>query len=167
MGIDKGILSALADHQDKIKGPHFILCAEKPLHPQNNQVQMGHDQVLNHLFHAGYDAHGIKSKFGNPSRSIIIYEVTPEMAEELHQLASKLGQGHSIYSTGKAQEMRFHHGAYDGRSHYGQGTVFFEIPPDNDFHSLPGGSCNFNHVFDYKSHHLAGQLNTRGGHEHG
>jgi hypothetical protein len=160
MGIDKGILSALADHNEKIRGPHFIFSCDNALHPQNNEVKMGHDQILNHLFHAGYDAHGIKSHFGNPSRSIIIYEVTPEVAEELHHLASKLGQSHSIYSEGDAQEMRFHHGSYAGRSHYGQGTVFFEIPPADGYHQLPGGSCNFSHNFDYQSHHLAGHLNT-------
>jgi hypothetical protein len=158
MGIDKGILSALADHEEKIKGPHFLLCAEKPLHPQNNELKLSHDQVLNHLCHAGFDAHGIKTSYGKPSRSIIIYQVTPETAEDLHALASKLGQGHSIYSTGDAHEMRFHHGAYAQRSHYGNNTVFHDIPPTDNFHSLPGGSCHFDHVFDFKSHHLAGQL---------
>lgn len=164
MGIDKGILSALADHNEKIRGPHFIFSAEKALHPQNNEVKMSHDQILNNLFHAGYDAHSVKSKFGSPFKSIVIYQVTPEVAEELHRLASKLGQSHSIYSNGSAQEMRFHHGAYAQRAHYGEGIMFYETPPADDYHSLPGGSCHFQYNLDLKSHHLAGQLNKWGRH---
>lgn len=163
MGIDKGILSALADHKQKIHGPHFILSAENALHPQNNKLKLSHDQVLNHLFHASYDAHEVKSNFGKSSKSIIVYQVTPELAEELHKLASSLGQGHSIYSTGKASEMRFHHGAYANRSHYGEGTNFYDDTPEDGYHSLPGGAAHFNHRFDYKSHHPAGQLHVRGG----
>ena len=163
MGIDKGILSALADHRAKVRGPHFIFSADKPLHPQNDKVKLGHDQVLNHLFNAGYDAHEIKSNYGSIQKSIIIYQITPEVAEELHKLAAGLGQGHSIYSTGMAHEMRFHHGAYAGRSHYGDDTSYYEQPPFDGFHTLPGGASYFDHEFDYKSHHPAGQLHVRGG----
>lgn len=163
MGIDKGILAALADHKAKVHGPHFIFSAERPLHPQNNEINMGHDQILNHMYNAGYDAHEIKSQYGSVSKSIIVYQITPKVAEELHQLAAKLGQGHSIYSTGMAHEMRFHHGAYAGRSHYGDDTSYYEQPPFDGFHTLPGGGCFFNHNFDYKSHHMAGQLHVRGG----
>lgn len=158
MGIDKGILSALTDHEQKVRGPHFIFSAEKPLHQQNNEMKMNHDQIVNHLFNAGYDAHSIQTHYGNPSKSIIVYDVTPELAEDLHKLASKLGQGHSIYSTGSANEMRFHHGAFDKRSHYGKGTQYFKNPPANGYHSLPGNYTHFNHNFDYRSHHIAGQI---------
>lgn len=158
MGIDKGILAALDDHKQKIKGPHFIFSADHALHPQNNEIKMGHDQIVNHLYHSGYDAHEIKSHYGNPSRSIIVYEVTPLQAEELHKLVSRLGQGHSIYSDGTASEMRFHHGAYANRAHYANDTDYYEDAPQDGYHSLPGGSYHFDHKFDYKSHHLAGQL---------
>lgn len=162
MGIDKGILSALADHQKKVRGPHFIFSVERPLHPQNNEIKMGHDQILNSLFNAGYDAHEIRTQYGNPQKSIIIYQITPEVAEELHQLVAKLGQGHSIYSDGLAHEMRFHHGAYAGRSHYGQGTSFWNAPPGDAYHTLPGAAAHFSHNFDYKSVHMAKQLGNRG-----
>lgn len=167
MGIDKGILNALADHRSKIRGPHFIFSAERPMHPQNNKVAMNHDQVLNHLFNAGYDAHEVKSQYGNPQRSIVIYEITPEAAEELHRLAAGLGQGHSIYSTGQAAEMRFHHGSQSGRSYYGDEIELFDVPPADGFHTLPGGGTNFNHKFDYKSLHPANQLHVRGGNGRG
>lgn len=163
MGIDKGILSALADHKKKVRGPHFIFSAERPLHPQNDKIKMGHDQILNHLFNADYDAHEIKSNYGKSQRSIIVYQITPEVAEELHQMVAQLGQGHSIYSNGMAHEMRFHHGAYAGRSHYGEGTSYYDSPQVDGYHSLPGGACHFDHNFDYKSHHLAGQIHVRGG----
>ena len=158
MGIDKGILAALADHKQKIKGPHFIFSAENPVHPNKNEMKLGHDQILNHLYNSGYDAHEIKSHYGKPSRSIIIYEVDPLQAEELHKLASRLGQGHSIYSDGMAAEMRFHHGSYANRAHYASDTDYYEECPKDSFHSLPGDAIHFDHKFDYKSAHLAGQL---------
>ncbi len=93
--------------------------------------------------------------------------MTPEVAEDLHKRAASLGQGHSIYSTGQAHEMRFHHGAYAGRSHYGEGTSSYGQEPEDSYHSLPGGSTHFDHHFDYRSHHMSGQLNTRGGNGRG
>lgn len=159
MGIDKGILAALADHKEKVRGPHFILSAEKSEHA--NELEMGHDQVLNHLFHSGYDAHGAKSHYGSAQRSIIVYQVDDKQAEELHQLAKRLGQGHSIYSNGMAHEMRFHHGAYAGRSVYGNETSYSEEAPADSYTSLPGGMHHFDHKFDHSSHHMSGQLHVR------
>lgn len=158
MGIDKGILAALADHSQKVRGPHFIFSAESPLHLDKCDLRVNHDQVLNHLFNSGYDAHEIKSHYGKSSKSVIVYEVNPVQAEDLHKLVSRLGQGHSIYSDGTAAEMRFHHGAYAGRSHYGNEVSYSEEAPTDGFHTLPGGSLHFDHKFDYKSHHMAGQL---------
>jgi hypothetical protein len=158
MGIDKGILAALADHKEKIRGPHFIFSVDNALHPQNNEVKMNHDQILSHLFNAGYDAHEIKSHYGKPSKSIIIYQIDTKQAEELHKLASRLGQGHSIYSDGTASEMRFHHGAYANRAHYANDTDYWADAPQDGYHTLPGNACHFDHKFDYKSHHIAGQL---------
>ena len=162
MGIDKGILAALADHREKIKGPHFIFSAEKTAHPQHNEIKMNHDQILDHLYRAGYDAHEIKSHFGEPTRSIIIYEITSPQAEELHKLASRIGQGHSIYSNGAASEMRFHHGPYANRSHYAKSTNCYEDAPKDGYHSLPGNACHFAHDFDYDSCFPSGQLDKWG-----
>jgi hypothetical protein len=161
MGIDKGILAAFADHKEKIKGPHFIFSADRPVHPQHKEIDMNHDQILNHLFRSGYDAHEIKGHFGQPSRCIIIYRVSPEVAEELHQLAAKIGQGNSIYSNGLASEMRFHHGAYANRAHYANDTDYYDDAPQDGYYSLPGDSHHFSHRFNYKSIDLAGQLAQR------
>lgn len=161
MGIDKGILAALADHKEKIRGPHFIFSADRPVDPKHNDMKMSHDQILNHLYRAGYDAHEMKSHFGKPSRCIVIYQIGPEEAEELHKLASNLGQGNSIYSNGLASEMRFHHGAYANRAHYAEGTDYWDDAPRDGYYSLPGDAQHFSHKFNYKSIDLAGQLEQR------
>lgn len=159
MGIDKGILQALLDHENKIKGPHFILSVDHTLFPQNDQLRFNHDEILKHLTKAGYDAHEIKSFIEKPYKGIVIYQVDPETAEELHELAKRCGQGYSIYSDGNAHEMRFHQGHYDGKSHYGNGLNLSENKPDGYYHALPGNSCFVSHNLDYRSIHPAKQLN--------
>lgn len=139
-----------------------MFSADNAQHPQNNLMKMSHDQVLNHLFHSGYDAHEIKGKFGTPLRSIIIYQIDPKQAEELHKMAARLGQNHSIYSNGMANEMRFHHGSYAGRSHYGEDVSYHEVAPEDNYHTLPGGMNHFTHNFNYDSQHMAGQLDKWG-----
>src|ERR1035437_7940036 len=115
MGIDRGMLNAMADHKEKLSGPHFIFSAENPKHPKQNQLKMSHEQVLHHLKGAGYDAHEVHGHYGQPERSIVVYGTSPQHQEALHGLASKLGQDSSISSTGQKHEMRFHHGEEKGK----------------------------------------------------
>jgi len=149
MGMAKGIKSALKDHKEKIQGPHFLFSAENPKHPEKNELKMDHNQVLGHLRGAGHDAHSVNGHYGAPEKSIAVYGVSPEHAEKLHGVASKLGQDSSIYSTGKKHEMRFHHGNDAGKKVHGEGTVWHKEKPKDMFTTLPGGRDHFTHNFDF------------------
>jgi hypothetical protein len=150
MGIDRGISQAMAEHKDKIKGPHFIFSAENPKYPEKNELKLTHEQVLHHLKGAGYDAHEVHGHYGAPERSIAVYGTNPKHAEELHHLASKLGQDSSIHSTGQKHEMRFHHGADAGKKVHGEGTQWHDKKPKDFFTSLPGGQHHFTHNFNFE-----------------
>lgn len=149
MGIERGILKAIDDHKEKIQGPHFIFSAENPKFPHLNQIGLNHDQVLHHLKGAGYDAHEVHGHYGAPEKSIAVYGVSPKHAENLHAMASKLGQDSSIYSTGKKHEMRFHHGKDAGKKILGEGTSWHKQKPKDFFTSLPGGVHHFTHNFNF------------------
>lgn len=150
MGIDTGILSAIKNHKEKIEGPHFLFSAENPRHPEKNQLGLDHEQTLHHLKGAGYDAHEVKGSYGSPERSIVVYNVKPEHATQLHSLASKLGQDSSIYSTGKAHEMLYHHGEQKGKKVKGEGTTWHDQKPKDFYTSLPGEQHHFTHNFNFE-----------------
>jgi hypothetical protein len=150
MGVQTGILGAMKDHRKAISGPHFLMSAENPKYPQMNSLKMDHAAVLTHLKGAGYDAHEVQGHYGGaPEKSIAIYGISPQHAEQLHGLASKLGQDSSIFSTGQKHEMRFHHGEDAGKKVMGQGTTWHSQRPADGFTSLPGGSSHFTHNFDF------------------
>lgn len=149
MGLDRGINNAMKDHRKAISGPHFLMSADNPKYPQMNSLKMDHNKVLGHLKGAGYDAHEVQGHYGAPERSIVVYGVTPQHAEQLHGLASKLGQDSSIFSTGKDHEMRFHHGDDAGKKVMGSGTTWHSQKPADFYTSLPGGSSHFTHNFDF------------------
>jgi hypothetical protein len=159
MGMDKGLLAALTDHQEKARGPHFIFSAENPKHADKNQLNMSHHQVIHHLGSAGYDSHEINGLKGAP-KSIIVYGINENQANDLHKLASRLGQDSSIYSDGNAHEQRFHHGLDEGKSLYGKGTVWHKQPPEGNYTSLPGGAAYFTHHLGVDKQ-LSGQLHVR------
>ena len=144
-------------HREGLSKPHFLLSAENPLHPHKNELGMSHEQVLGHLKQHGYDAHEVMGHYGAPEKSILIHNVNPQQSEQLHGLASKLGQDSSIYSTGKKHEMRFHHGEKAGQSHYGEGTQFHAQKPEDFFTTLPSGE-HFTHGFDFSQTKPSGQL---------
>lgn len=158
MGVDRGIRSAMNDHRQKIAGPHFLFSAENPKFPENNALKLDHPTVLAHLKGAGYDAHEVNGHYGAPEKSIVVYGVHPQHAEQLHGLAAKLGQDSSIYSTGQKHEMRYHHGVDAGKKILGQGTVWHKQKPADFFTSLPGGSHHFTHNFDFSKPVLPNQI---------
>lgn len=146
MGLDRGLLKAIQDHKEKISGPHFLFSADNPKYPHKNELKMDHHKVLAHLKNAGYDAHEVQGHYGAPERSIAVYGVSPEHAEKLHGMASRLGQDSSIHSTGSEHEMRFHHGADAGKKIKGAGTQWHKEKPHDFFTTLPSGA-HFTHNF--------------------
>ena len=118
---------------------------------------MNHEQVLGHLKQKGFDAHEVQGHYGAPEKSILVHGVNPDQAQQLHGMASKLGQDSSIYSTGQHHEMRFHHGEKAGQSHYGNGTQFHSQKPNDFFTTLPSGE-HFTHGFDFNQTKPSGQL---------
>lgn len=156
MGISKHLLQEMSAHKDKVKGPHFLFSAENPRFPQ--KTALSHEDVVKHLKGAGYDAHEVHGHYGSPERSIAVYGVSKMQAEELHDMAARLGQDSSIYSNGKQHEMRFHHGENAGKAHYGEGTKWHLQKPGDFFTTLPGGQHHFTHSFNFEQLHPAGQL---------
>lgn len=145
----KALFNTIKEHKDKIAGPHFLMSAENPKFPEKNELGLDHQAVLSHLQGAGYDAHEVKVQSGDADRSIVVYGTTPDHAEKLHGLASKLGQDSSISSDGQNHEMRFHHGERSGSSIHGAGTTHHKTKPTDFFITLPGGANHFTHNFDF------------------
>lgn len=140
-----------------IEKPHFLLSAQNPKHPESNRAKFTHEQLITHLKSNGYDAHSVDGHYGAPEKSALVYNVKPEHAENLHALASRLGQDSSIYSNGTHHEMRFHHGADKGKSHYGQGTQWHKEKPDDFYTTLPNGR-HFTHHFNFDEKNPSGKL---------
>jgi hypothetical protein len=157
MGIDRGILQTIKDHSKKISGPHFIFTAENPKHKDKKTLDLNNDQLIQHLGGLGLEAHHVHDKYGEPEKSVIVYGVSPKQAEGLHNIAAKLGQDSSLYSTGKNHELRYHHGENAGQSHYGSGTIFHEKEPQDNFTKLPNGQ-HFTHNFYFSTLRPSGQL---------
>ena len=147
----KALFKTMNEHKEKISKPHFLFSAENPKFPEKNELKMDHHTVLSHLQGAGYDAHEVNGHYGAPEKSIVVYGATPDHAEKLHGLASKLGQDSSIYSTGDQHEMRFHHGDMAGKKIKGAGTVWHKEKPADFFTQLPGGTHQFTHNFDFEA----------------
>jgi len=158
MGLSKFLLQSMSEHKDKVKGPHFLFSAENPRFPQ--KTTLSHEDVVKHLKGAGFDAHEVNGHYGSPERSIAVYGVSKVQGEELHDMASRLGQDSSIYSNGKQHEMRFHHGENAGKAHYGEGTKWHLQKPADYFTTLPGGHHHFTHDFKFDTLHPAGQLHN-------
>lgn len=156
-GIAGAMKHAMQEHKEKLSGPHFLFSAENPKHPHKNELNLTHEQILHHLKGAGYDAHEVHGHYGAPERSIAIYGVDPNHAEHLHNLAAKLGQDSSIYSTGQKHEMRFHHGEDAGKKIHGVGTNWHAKKPGDLYTTLPGGQHHFTHNFDFDNPDLSGQ----------
>ncbi|MFI4963684.1 MAG: hypothetical protein ACHP6H_07515, partial [Legionellales bacterium] len=129
-------------------GSHFLFSAENPMHPHKNELKMDHKQTLEHLKSKGYKAHEVKGHYGSPETSIMVHNVHPKQAEELHGIASKLGQDSSIYSHNGKHEMRFHHGKDAGKKVHGEGTQFHNEKPKDMYTTLPSGK-HFTHNFKF------------------
>lgn len=145
----KALFKSIQEHKDKIAGPHFLMSAENPKFPEKNTLGLDHNAVLGHLQGAGYDAHEVNGHYGAPEKSIVVYGISPEHAEKLHGLASKLGQDSSIFSDGQNHEMRFHHGEMAGKKILGSGTQHHQAKPADFFTTLPGGANHFTHNFNF------------------
>lgn len=141
--MNKGLIKALNEHKEKVAGPHFLFSAENPF--TKPELKMSHEQVLNHLQSAGYDAHGVNGHYGAPERSIIVYGINHEQAGHLHKLAARLGQHSSLHSDGSNHELLIHHGPEAGNSIRGQGTQWHATKPSDNYTSLPGGVHHFSH----------------------
>jgi hypothetical protein len=148
MGVDKGILNALIEHKRKVQRPHFVFSCDNPKFPDNNELQLSHDQVLAGLQFAGYDAYSVNSHFGTPEKAIIIFDIGDEHINQLHNLASRLGQESSIYSDGNNHELTIHHGPDKGRLIRGQGITWYREKPQDQYVSLPGGLDHFSYILD-------------------
>ncbi len=145
----KAMFKSMQEHKAKVAGPHFLMSAENPKFPEKNVLGMDHATTLSHLQGAGYDAHEVNGHYGAPEKSIIVYGVNHDQANQLHGLAAKLGQDSSIYSDGTNHTMQFHHGEMAGKKILGQGTVHHTQKPADFFTTLPGGANHFTHNFDF------------------
>jgi 2'-5' RNA ligase len=148
MGVDRGILNAMQEQRERMDEPHFILRADSPAHPAKNIRGLSHDEAVKHLRGAGYEAFTLNGmEDGKPVREIVVFGVTPIHAEDLHYLASCMGQESSVYSDGKSHEMRFHHGEKEGTKVLGEGTEWYKAIPESSYRSLAGGQDHFSHLF--------------------
>jgi hypothetical protein len=129
-------------------GSHFLFSAEKPMHPKENKLKMNHEQTLAHLKQKGFNANAVQGHYGSPETSIMVHDVNPKQAEELHGIASNLGQDSSIYSHAGKHEMRFHHGENKGKKVRGEGTVWHKDKPKDMYTTMSNGK-HFTHNFDF------------------
>jgi hypothetical protein len=153
MSAGKALFNHIHDHKKKLSQPHFLFSAQNPKFPEKNELGLTHENVLAHLKGAGYDAHEVDGHYGAPEKSIVVYGIKQEHADKLHQLAARMGQDSSIYSTGQEHEMKFHHGDMKGKKVTGKGTVWHQNKPSDFYTALPGGVHHFTHNFDFDKIH--------------
>jgi len=146
--MEKSLENLIFKSEDPKLGNHFLFSAENPMHPQKNELKMDHKQTLSHLKSKGYNAHEVKGHYGAPETSIMVHGVNPKQAEDLHGIASKLGQDSSIYSNGGKHEMRYHHGENAGKKVHGEGTVWHKDKPKDMYTTMPNGKT-FTHNFKF------------------
>lgn len=135
-------------HPEMIEKPHFLFTPENPKFPERAIEQPSVEALLNRLKNEGLNVYPVKGKYGQPENSIAVYGVEPQVSEDLHQLASRLGQDSSIYSTGKKHEMRYHGPDKSGMSNYGEGTTWHSSEPDDLYTTLPSGE-HFTHSINF------------------
>ncbi len=145
---NEGMAKAETQPKNPELGNHFLFSAENPMHAHKDQMKMTHEQTMNHLKQKGFNASTVQGHYGSPETSIMVHNVSPEQAEHLHGLASKMGQDSSIYSQGGKHEMRFHHGEQAGKKVLGEGTTFHTEKPKDMFTTLPSGQ-HFTHNFKF------------------
>lgn len=157
----RDLISIKKKEENPKLGNHFLFSAENPMHPHKNEMKMDHKQTLSHLKQKGFNAHEVKGHYGAPETSIMVHNVSPDQAEHLHGIASKLGQDSSIYSNGGKHEMRFHHGENAGKKVHGEGTVWHKDKPKDFYTTMPNGQ-HFTHNFDFnKSEETAKELDEK------
>lgn len=138
--------------------PHFIFSAQNPKYPDQQKLQMNHDEAIEYLRKQGYDAQEMDGMYGEPEKSIIIHNVPEEAVSHLHNLGKDLGQESGIYSDGYNHEMHFYHGDNAGKHVKGQGTEIHKRPPQ-DFYSIMNDGTIFTHNFDFDKFHLNKEVN--------
>lgn len=141
-------LPVQAESGNQNLGSHFLFSAENPMHPHKNDLKMDHKQTLEHLKGKGFNAHEVKGHYGSPETSIMVHGVNPNQANDLHGLASQLGQDSSIYSQGGKHEMKFHHGENAGKTVSGEGTTWHNEKPKDMYTTMPNGK-HFTHKFNF------------------
>jgi hypothetical protein len=144
---------------EQLDRPHFLFTSENPMQARPGTRNVDRDTILQELQKKGWDAEATSGKYGIKEKSIIVNNVSPEQAEELHKIAAELGQQSGIYSNGINHEMRYYAGDNAGESAYGKGTQYHgESIPDDDYTTLSNGQ-SFAHNFDFKNLKKSGYLN--------
>jgi len=131
----------------KLKQPHVIFSAENPMYPENVKYNKTHEEVLDFLKQKGYNVGELQGHYGQPERSIIVYNPSKKAVRHLMNLSHDLGQESSIYSDSYNHELHFHGGKDAGKHLKGQGTAFHKKPPKDLFSTMDDGT-HFTHQFD-------------------
>jgi predicted GNAT family acetyltransferase len=148
MYVPVNVQKELKKNDEGIKSNHLIFSAEKPLHQA--KLKTTHEQMLNQLKSQGEDAHQVLGKYGQPEKSIIVFN--PKNTESIKSHLKDLGQESLIESNGNDHKLIFLNGPKTGKMHTGTGTVVHAEAPEDYFTTLPSGKT-FTHNISFDTLH--------------
>jgi hypothetical protein len=148
MYVPVNVQKELKKNDEGIKSNHLIFSAENPMHPA--KIKTTHEQMLNHLKSQGEDAHQVLGKYGQPEKSIIVFN--PKNPEAIKSHVKDLGQESLIESNGNDHKLIFLNGPKTGKIHTGTGTVVHAEAPEDYFTTLPSGKT-FTHNISFDTLH--------------
>lgn len=142
------IPSKVRTHPIFAGGRYGLMSGENPLFPSAIQGGPSHEKLTQALKGMGLKFDETTGQYGNPERSVIIYNPHPEQMKILGKL---FGQESVVFGQGGKHELIHTNGPHEGKAqkvdHGVEPLTFSYTKPENYFTSLPGQgffSINFN-----------------------
>jgi hypothetical protein len=140
------------DKTPVMSSSHFIFTPEQPMYPEAASIApTSRDSLVKALNDRGYKAEPVTGHYnGAKEDSILVNHVSPEDAEQLHDLSRQYGQESSLYSNDGQNEFRYSNGPNTGQSVYGQGKQFSQTVPEGGSTELNNGTV-VQHNLDFSN----------------
>lgn len=138
----------LNDHPIFNGSPWGAMSGEAPRFPAEEQPT--HENLVNHLRQRGVKFEETHGRYGDPERSVLIYNPTRELMSEL---GKKFGQESVVYSNGGKHELLYTNGEHEGKSRLtspgNEPITWHDEAPDDYYSHLPNhGYFTVNFDFD-------------------
>lgn len=131
-----------------IKKPHIIMSAERPMYAQKI-APLTHEEAIEHLKTIGESVQEVYGHYGEPERSIIIFE--PKNVNKIKKLAEDLGQESIIESDGVHHKLTYLNGPHKGKNISTTTYDLYQTAPE-DFYTkinINNKPIHFKYNFDF------------------